>query len=174
MLLPGSSATAATIVCEGIAEVVRLRAQIAEIQSLHSEKHGVHVRRLYSEDLDDARIVEEPYVICDYDKTDWPCRTQVILSRGSQGTTEPSLTEQQRLWLAFFERFKATGSISVPVIRQWWSEQIGWNDPTPCRNVTRPEARRVSVEEAITSAEAYVYAPRTREQFDAEQEATRG
>lgn len=26
--------------------------------------------------------------------------------------------------LAFFKRFKATGSVSVEVIKKWWSEQI--------------------------------------------------
>lgn len=26
--------------------------------------------------------------------------------------------------LAFFERFKASGSVSVPVIRSWWHERL--------------------------------------------------
>ena len=34
---------------------------------------------------------------------------------------------RQDLMLEFFERFKATGSVSVPVIRDWWANQSNLN-----------------------------------------------
>jgi hypothetical protein len=49
-------------------------AVLAEIQSFHREKHGENDHG--------------PYVICDYDKTQWPCRTQLTLDRLAIHLTE--------------------------------------------------------------------------------------
>lgn len=54
------------LVAAGFGDVAAERTTLADVQKLHHQKHGEDNNGLY--------------IICDYDKTDWPCRTQMILT----------------------------------------------------------------------------------------------
>jgi hypothetical protein len=68
------------------ADVPSLVAVLDDIQAMHHAKRGIysHVDPGTGDHLGD-----EPYVICDYDKTPWPCRTQLVLHPESSGSSSP-------------------------------------------------------------------------------------
>ena len=66
------------------AEVAELKAKIAEIRGLHWPKRG-SAPRYAADDFEHERepVAWEDYMICDYDKTPWPCKSAQILGSAS-------------------------------------------------------------------------------------------
>lgn len=54
---------------------------LEQINAMHREKHGNSPR--YASDDEREPVEWEPYVICDYDKTPWPCKTHLLLKGDS-------------------------------------------------------------------------------------------
>lgn len=67
-----------------VAEVERQALLLAEIRAMHHEKHGTYT---HVDPGTGDHLGDEPYVICDYDKTPWPCRTQLVLDGKSSDSS---------------------------------------------------------------------------------------
>ena len=136
-----------------VAEVAALTAQlqaaqatIAEIQSHHHEKHGESPRYAEGDLQHELEPVGwEHYVICDYDKTSWPCMTQRILSRadtsartrrqpdehllmsnilrvlgGNRALADQVIAEvEDSLWLATHDDAAARQQVTLDKVRQY-------------------------------------------------------
>ena len=63
-----------------LAYITLLEFRLGNIGRLHKPKHGERIVRATACSPIEAPVVEfEPYVICDYDKTTWPCKTAELL-----------------------------------------------------------------------------------------------
>lgn len=71
-----------------LAEYDRLASLLADVRAMHQEKHGETARYALDDPHAEGEPTHfEPYVICDYDKTTWPCKTAVILGYSDRATT---------------------------------------------------------------------------------------
>lgn len=52
---------------------------LTEIRAMHKPKKGQTLRGFQHDDRESGDPVWEDYMICDYDKTPWPCRHAIIL-----------------------------------------------------------------------------------------------
>ena len=94
------------------AQLLAARSVIAEIQNLHREKHG--------------EGEHGPYVICDYDKTQWPCRTQAILSR-----VDPAADPESELHIQTERQRKANFALYMAAERA--ADKGGWIASYDCQ-----------------------------------------
>lgn len=65
-----------------VEEVADLLEKVAFIEQMHQPKEGARPRWTSTD------VEWEPYTICDYDKTPWPCTTYSVLHPDAEGDLE--------------------------------------------------------------------------------------